>query len=33
MKKIALAVHEKPTLGLRQFALPGQYKGAEMSHC
>lgn len=31
MKKIAL--HEKSTLGLRQFALPGQYKGAEMSHC
>lgn len=31
MKKIAL--HEKSTLGLRQFALPGQYKGREMSHC
>lgn len=31
MKKIAL--QEKSTLGLRQFALPGQYKGAEMSHC
>lgn len=31
MKKIAL--HEKSTLGPRQFTLPGQYKGAEMSHC
>lgn len=29
MKKITLAVHEKSTLGPRQFALPGQYKGAE----
>lgn len=33
MKTIALAEHEKSTLGLRQFALPGQYKGREMSHC